>query len=131
MKDNLALIAVTHRAGQIAAALFDDAIGREITARQAQVLQAIAKNNGANQTELVLATGVDRSTLSDVCRRLGRKGLIGRRRSQQDTRAWVVKVTQEGETVLKRAQAAAAKAASQARDQIAGIDQLRIIQASA
>jgi DNA-binding MarR family transcriptional regulator len=130
MKDNLGLIAVTHRAGQIAEALFERAMGSgAITARQAQILHAIAQLNGVtNQTALVLATAVDRSTLSDICRRLARKGLIVRRRSQKDARAWITNLTPEGEAVLRRAQAAAAKAARQAREQIAGVDQLRIIQ---
>ena len=86
MKDNLALIAMVHRAGQIAEALFDEALGRrDITARQAQVLQAVAQNHGANQTQIVIATGIDRSTLGTMCRRLAAKGLITRRRSRQDS----------------------------------------------
>jgi DNA-binding MarR family transcriptional regulator len=132
MIDNLALIAVTHRAGQIAEALFDQAFARrDITARQAQLLQAIAQVEGCNQTNLVAATAIDRSTLSDICRRLARKGLITRRRSRKDTRAWIMRLTPEGEAVLRRAQAAAAQAARQAREQIAGIDQLRIMREAA
>jgi DNA-binding MarR family transcriptional regulator len=128
MKDNLALIAVVHRAGQIVEALFDEALGRrDITARQAQVLQALAQNHGANQTQIVIATGIDRSTLGTMCRRLAAKGLISRRRSRQDSRAIVLQLTPEGEAVLKRAQAAAAKAARAAREQIGGIDQLYIV----
>jgi DNA-binding MarR family transcriptional regulator len=128
MKDNLALIAVVHRAGQIAESLFDEALGRrDITARQAQVLQAVAQNHGANQTQIVIATGIDRSTLGIMCRRLAAKGLITRRRSRQDSRAIVLQLTSEGEAILKRAQTAAAKAARAAREQIAGIDQLHIL----
>jgi DNA-binding MarR family transcriptional regulator len=129
MKDSLALIAVTHRAGQIVEALFDEALGRrDITARQAQVLQAISRNEGATQTEIVEATGIDRSTLGPICHRLAGKVLITRRRSRQDTRAVLLKITPEGEEVLKRAQVAAAKAARQARELIVGIDQLWIVQ---
>jgi DNA-binding MarR family transcriptional regulator len=129
MKDNLALIALTHRAGQIAEALFDEAFGRrDVTARQAQVLQAIAQTERANQTDIVGATGVDRSTLGNICKRLAAKGLITRRRSRQDERAILMKLTPEGEEVLKRAQSAAAKVARQVRERIAGIDHVQIIE---
>ena len=59
---------------------------------------------GANQTQIVIATGIDRSTLGIMCRRLAAKGLITRRRSRQDSRAIVLQLTSEGEAVLKRAQ---------------------------
>lgn len=132
MQDSLALIATTHRAGQIAEALFDAAMGeRDLTARQAQLLQAIAQRPGANLIALVVATGIDRSTLGATCRRLVRKGLVIRRRSRKDARAWIVKLTPAGEAVLKRAQAAAAKAAQKAREQIIGLDQLRIVHTDA
>jgi DNA-binding MarR family transcriptional regulator len=86
------------RAGQIAEALFDAAMGeRDLTARQAQLLQAIAQRPGANLIALVVAAGIDRSTLGATCRRLVRKGLVIRRRSRKDTRAWIVKLTPAGE----------------------------------
>jgi DNA-binding MarR family transcriptional regulator len=53
---------------------------------------------------VVERTGIDRSTLADVVRRLAKRGLVQRRRSRADARAYVLKLTGEGERVLRRAE---------------------------
>jgi len=50
------------------------------------------------------ATGIDRSTLADVVRRLSKKGLLQRRRTREDARAYAVKLTDEGRRVLRGAE---------------------------
>lgn len=61
-------------------------------------------NEGLSQTGVVNLTGIDRSTLADIVRRLTKRGLLHRRRSRQDARAYVLKLTEEGERVLKAAE---------------------------
>jgi DNA-binding MarR family transcriptional regulator len=49
-------------------------------------------NEGLSQTGIVARTGIDRSTLADLVRRLQRKGLLQRRRTKDDARAYAVKM---------------------------------------
>ena len=58
-------------------------------------------NEGLNQTQLVERTGIDRSTLADVVRRMLKKGMLQRRRTRDDARAYAVKLTDEGARILK------------------------------
>lgn len=93
-----------HRAGQCAAEAFQTEIGSdELTPRQFAVLVAVSQNEGLSQTHLVERTGIDRSTLADIVRRMLKKGLLQRRRTREDARAYAVKLTEEGARVLKSA----------------------------
>ncbi|NJO34345.1 MAG: MarR family transcriptional regulator [Rhodospirillales bacterium] len=66
-----------HRAGQCAEVLFtNEAAKADLTPRQFAVLVCVAQNPDVSQTGLVEQTGVDRSTLADVVRRLVKKGLL-------------------------------------------------------
>jgi DNA-binding MarR family transcriptional regulator len=75
----------------------------DLTPRQYAVLVAVSQNEGVSQTLLVQKTGVDRSTLADIVRRMLKKGLLQRRRTKEDARAYAVKLTDEGWRVLKAA----------------------------
>lgn len=75
----------------------------DLTPRQYAVLIAVSQNEGVSQTLLVEKTGVDRSTLADIVRRMLKKGLLQRRRTKEDARAYAVKLTEEGWKVLKTA----------------------------
>jgi MarR family transcriptional regulator, temperature-dependent positive regulator of motility len=75
-----------------------------LTARQLAVLFAVAENDGLSQTDLVERTGVDRSTLADIVKRLTGKGLLARRRTKEDARAYAVTLTEEGRRVLRTAE---------------------------
>ena len=91
------LLALLHRANQIATERFAHTVGdTELTSRQAQVLAAIEANEGLSQTRIVADTGIDRSTLADIIRRLQKRGLIERRRTKDDARAYAVKLTAAG-----------------------------------
>jgi DNA-binding MarR family transcriptional regulator len=91
-----------HRAGQCAADIFQTELGGDdLTPRQYAVLLTVAQNEGLSQTQLVELTGIDRSTLADVVRRMLKKGLLQRRRTRDDARAYAVKLTDEGTKVLK------------------------------
>lgn len=91
-----------HRAGQCAAEMFQIELGGDdLTPRQYAVLLTVAQNEGLNQTQLVERTGIDRSTLADIVRRMLKKGLLQRRRTRDDARAYSVKLTEQGARILK------------------------------
>ncbi len=97
-------IHLLHRAVQCAADIFQVELGNEdLTPRQYAVLVAVSQNEGVSQTHLVEKTGVDRSTLADIVRRMLKKGLLQRRRTKDDARAYAVRLTEEGWRVLKSA----------------------------
>lgn len=94
-----------HRAGQCAAEVFQAELGSgDLTPRQYAVLLTVSMNEGLSQTHLVERTGIDRSTLADIVRRMLKKGLLQRRRTKEDARAYAVKLTDEGWRVLKSAE---------------------------
>jgi DNA-binding MarR family transcriptional regulator len=94
-----------HRAGQCAGDVFADEMRQlDVTPRQYAVLRSVAENEGLSQTGLVERTGIDRSTLADIVRRLLRKGLLQRRRTKEDARAYAVRLSDEGRRVLEVAQ---------------------------
>ena len=94
-----------HRAGQCAAEVFQAELGAgDLTPRQFAVLLTVSTNEGLSQTHLVERTGIDRSTLADIVRRMLKKGLLQRRRTKEDARAYAVKLTEEGWRVLKSAE---------------------------
>lgn len=72
-----------------------------VTLRQAVLLAAIAEAEGASQSDLVGATGVDRSTLAEMMSRMERKGLITRSAARDDGRAKSVSLTNEGRRRLE------------------------------
>jgi DNA-binding MarR family transcriptional regulator len=74
-----------------------------LTPRQFAVLLTVSQNEGLSQTNLVERTGIDRSTLADIIRRMIKKGLLQRRRTKEDARAYAVRLTEEGNRVLKAA----------------------------
>ena len=98
-------IHLLHRAGQCAGDIFHAEMkDGELTPRQLAVLVTVAHNEGLSQTGLVDRTGIDRSTLADIVRRMQRKGLLQRRRTKEDARAYAVKLTDEGRRVLRVAE---------------------------
>jgi DNA-binding MarR family transcriptional regulator len=97
-------IHLLHRAGQCASDVFQGEMAEgDLTPRQYAVLVAVSQNEGLSQTNLVEKTGVDRSTLADIVRRMLKKGLLQRRRTKDDARAYAVKLTDEGWRILKAA----------------------------
>lgn len=99
-----------HRAGQRAGDIFADEMSRvNLTPRQYAVLVSVAENEGLSQTGLVDRTGIDRSTLADIIRRMLRKGLLQRKRTKEDARAYSVRLTEEGRQLLDTAGPGAAR----------------------
>jgi DNA-binding MarR family transcriptional regulator len=91
-----------HRAEQCASEYFLNVASEgDITPRQYAVLTTIASHEGLSQTHLVERTGIDRSTVADITRRLLKRGLVQRRRTREDARAYAVKLTDAGWRALK------------------------------
>ena len=90
-----------HRALQLALDLYAVETGPgAVTQRQYAVLAAVAEHEGLTQTDLVRATGIDRSTLADMIARMISKGYLARERSATDGRANTVRLTDIGRSVL-------------------------------
>jgi DNA-binding MarR family transcriptional regulator len=93
-----------HRALQLALDIYAEETGPEaVTQRQYAVLSAVAAHEGLTQTDLVRATGIDRSTLADLVARMIGKQLLGRERSTADARANTVRLTDAGRAALEAA----------------------------
>ena len=93
-----------HRALQLALDIYAEETGPDaITQRQYAVLAAVAVHEGLTQTDLVRATGIDRSTLADLVARMIGKGLLARERSVIDARANTVSLTPAGRDSLAAA----------------------------
>jgi DNA-binding MarR family transcriptional regulator len=98
-------IHLLHRASQAVEDFFTTEIGiGRLTPRQVAVLMTVAQNEGLSQTEIVDLTGIYRSTLADIVRRLQQKGLLQRRRTKEDARAYAVKLTDAGRRILRAAE---------------------------
>ena len=105
---------VLHRAQQLAADRFAALMGdKGVTLRQFAVLAAIAEQPGRSQTDLVLATGVDRSTLADMIARMEKRGWLIRVTAAKDARANAVTLAAGGRAALAAA-APHARAADEA-----------------
>ena len=69
---NTSLIHALHRASQVAEDRFARELGDiDITPRQLAVIDA---HDGPSQTDIVEESGIDRSTLADIVRRLVKRG---------------------------------------------------------
>ena len=105
------VIHLLHRVSQRADDIFETDVGdANLTARQFAVLLAVAKSEDPSQTDVVEMTGIDRSTIADMIRRMVKKGLLQRRRSRTDARAYVVRLTPAGQRVLKTTEPQALRA---------------------
>ena len=92
------------RASQFSNDLYtNETASSALTQRQFAVLFAVDKREGASQTELVEATGIDRSTLADMIVRLQAKDLLARKRTDEDQRANSVRLTPVGRRALRAA----------------------------
>jgi DNA-binding MarR family transcriptional regulator len=105
------VIHLLHRACQLADVVFAEEVENSgLTPRQFAVLLAISHNKDVSQTALVSVTGIDRSTLAEIVKRLLKRGLIKRRRTRLDARAYAVRLTDEGIGLLDKMEPAAKRA---------------------
>ena len=108
MPDIPSALHLLHRAGQCADELFASEVKEsDLTPRQFVVLTAVDGSEEPSQTTLVEKTGIDRSTITAIVRRLVNRGLLARKRTRRDARTYAVRLTARGEAALKNAQPAA------------------------
>ena len=101
---NASVVHLLHRADQCTGDRFATHLShRDLTPRQFAVLIAVAARESAMQTTITDDTGIDRSTMVDVVRRLMKRGLQQRRRSRTDARSYVVRLTEEGRQIIDAA----------------------------
>lgn len=87
-----------------------EASSSDLTKQQFTVLAALENNEGASQTALVDMTGIDRSTLAEMVRRMLERGLLSRERTETDARANAVAITAGGRKALRAARSVADRA---------------------
>ena len=63
----------------------------------------LKKNDVVTQVEIAIQSNADRMMVSKVLRTLEEKGFISRQEHPTDTRAKIIKLTNEGATVLQKA----------------------------
>lgn len=111
-------IHLLHRAGQLADEAFLSTLGRDgITARQFIVLAIVAREDNPSQTMICDLSGIDRSTLADIVRRLVSRGLLARKRTREDARRYAVRITDAGQKALEEA----LSVARQVEDELLGV----------
>lgn len=71
--------------------------------RQFSVLINVFQNPGMSQTALVEASGIDRSTLTEVLKRMIDRGMISKRRAAEDQRTNALFLTEMGLAALESA----------------------------
>ncbi len=102
---NSSTLHLLHRVHQCAGELFQSHMtGLNLTTTQYTVLVAAAEREGLSQQDIITATGIDRSTVSQVVQLLIRKGLLKRRRTRHDARAYAISLTDAGREVLEESQ---------------------------
>jgi DNA-binding MarR family transcriptional regulator len=74
----------------------------DLTPRQITILTISSQNPGATMSQLGELAATDPNTASTLVRRLLQKGLLRRRRSPSDGRAFLIEITAAGEEVLSR-----------------------------
>lgn len=93
-----------HRAGQRAEEMFAKALdGQSLTVRQFVVLSVVSGEENLSQNLICEKTGIDRSTMADIVKRLVTRGWLARRRSRRDARMYAIRLTDSGRNELDRA----------------------------
>ena len=107
------------RCQQRAEELFAEEVGADgPTPRQFAILLSVYQNPGLNQTDLVRLIGIDRSTLTELLRRMIARGMLRRERRAADRRNKALFMTALGKDVLTRALPAVARAQEQIMEPI-------------
>jgi DNA-binding MarR family transcriptional regulator len=87
-----------------------EAGSQDLTKQQFTLLAALEHNDGVSQTALVEITGIDRSTLAEMVRRMLERGLLSRERTEEDQRANSVAISPTGRKALRTARTASERA---------------------
>jgi DNA-binding MarR family transcriptional regulator len=75
----------------------------DLTYLQYMVLMVLWQESSLNVKELGRRLGLDSGTLTPLLKRLERKGLVERKRSEQDERVRLITITKQGMSLKKKA----------------------------
>lgn len=75
--------------------------GHDITSVQYSALETLDRSPGLDQAGLAARIAYDRATIGGVVKRLEQKQLIQRTSNKDDRRAFVLRLTRQGKTVLE------------------------------
>jgi DNA-binding MarR family transcriptional regulator len=96
---------LVRRLHQIHLGLFAEECGEfDITPIQFGLLTILTSGKALDQVTLSKAVGIDRNSGADVIKRLQRRGLLQRVASEQDRRAKLVRITDEGKSLVRKMQ---------------------------
>lgn len=91
------------RLHQIHYALFFEECARyDITPVQYGLLTTLSLNPNLDQNSLARELGIDRTNVADVLNRLARRGLVERRRSPNDARMVLARLTRAGDRLTRK-----------------------------
>jgi DNA-binding MarR family transcriptional regulator len=83
------------------ALFFEECVGYDITPVQYGLLTTLSLNPNLDQNSLARELGIDRTNVADVLNRLARRGLVERRRSPNDARMVLARLTRAGERLTR------------------------------
>ncbi|HEV2652532.1 MAG TPA: MarR family winged helix-turn-helix transcriptional regulator [Rhizomicrobium sp.] len=99
----------------------------ELTKQQFTLLAALEHNDGVSQTALVEITGIDRSTLAEMVRRMLERGLLSRERTEEDQRTNALIITPVGRKSLRSARSASERADKALLDALPAAERQRFV----
>lgn len=91
------------RAHQIAASIFHDELGSQVTPIQYAVLRILKEHRGIDQVTLAGLVAIDTSTAASVALRLEEKALLTRDVDPNNRRQRMLHLTEAGEDLLEQA----------------------------
>lgn len=103
----------------------------DLTKQQFTLLAALEDHEGVSQTALVELTGIDRSTLAEMVRRMLDKGLLSRERTEEDQRANAVAISPSGRKALRAARTASERAEKAFLDALPPAERQKFVKALA
>jgi DNA-binding MarR family transcriptional regulator len=84
------------------ALFFEECAEYEITPVQYGLLTTLSLNPNLDQNSLARELGIDRTNVADVLNRLARRGLVERRRSPNDARMVLARLTRAGDRMTRK-----------------------------
>ncbi len=116
------------RAQQISTALFaEECAGFDLTSVQYAALAAIKTNPDVDATRLSSLIAFDRSTLGDVLERVEAKGWVVRSPSPTDRRVKLLRLTLEGERLLREVEPAVRRVQQRLLEPLAPADRVTML----
>lgn len=127
------------RLHQLHSALFLEETRRfGITPVQYSLLTTLATRGEIDQNSVALEIGLERTSVAEVIPRLMKRGLLERRRSPEDRRAKLVKLTRQGAGLVRQMSPAVARAHRRTIDQLGSAERdafllnlIRLVEATA